>query len=234
MMMFAQFILGAAMFFLSGVTRNIDEQEIKKVVEQFVYSRLDTSKEKCSIEYRSVPSKVLNVPKDATLCVVVDQHTELRNGIMLSVEVSSREHVEHTFLVSLRIRRYARVLVASAKVEKREAGNLIAVNDEMMETTTLPSDVVTNREAIKDKRAKRMIKQGAVLMESMFERVPIVNQGSAVTLLVKANGIVIKTQAIVRQDGATGDIVAVQKMGSGEKLKARVIDEHTVEMSVQE
>lgn len=226
-------ILSASMLFVGGLTRNVDETEIKKTVEEFLFAKLDTSKEKLSIEYRSLPSKVLNVPKDATLRVVVDQHTDLRNGVMLPVEVSYKNHVEHTFLVSLKIRRYAQVLIASARIEKREPGEMIAATEETIETTALPSDVITNHEMLKHKRAKRMVKQGAVLTESMFESVPIVNQGSTVTLLVKTNNVVIRMQAIVREDGGLGDIVSVQKAGTSERFKARVVNEQTVEMIAQ-
>lgn len=232
-MIFVRLILCSAMFLVGGPTRIVDEQEIKKVVEQFVYSKLDTSKEKISIEYRSVPSKVLNIPKEATLRVVAEQHTDLRNGVLLPVEVSCNDRVEHTFLVSLKIRRYARVLIASAKIEKRDLGELIAATEEMMETTTLPPDVITNHDKLKGRRAKRIVKQGTVLTESMFEKIPTVSQGSTVTLLVKTKSVVIKAKAIVREDGGTGDIVEVQKAGTGDRFKARVVDEHTVEMLVQ-
>ena len=64
----------------------------------------------------------------------------------------------------------------------------------------------------------------------MFEPIPVVNQGSTVTLIMKSNNVTVKTKAIVREDGKSGDVVLVQKKGSRERLKARVVDQHTVEL----
>lgn len=78
-----------------------------------------------------------------------------------------------------------------------------------------------------------MIRQGAILTESMFENIPVVNQGDLVTLLVRTNSVLIKTRAVAREDGGSGDVVLVQKEGSRDRLKARVLDRFTVELIAQ-
>lgn len=216
--------------------RSLAEQEIKKVIEQFVSSKLTaqlSAGQEFSVEFRNVPVHVSVSVKGATLRVVDKGSMPLRNTALLPVEVVQNGRVEHTFLVSVKIRRFGKVLIASDKIEKGQSGDSISARTEQVETTMLTEDVIADKEKLAGKRAKRIVKAGSVLTESMFEGVPTITQGSPVTLSVKSNSVVIGVQAIAREDGAKGDIIAVQRVGSGNRYAARVVDEKTVELVSQ-
>jgi flagella basal body P-ring formation protein FlgA len=65
----------------------------------------------------------------------------------------------------------------------------------------------------------------------MFEYMPLVRQGSVVTLVVKTGAVLVRTAAIVREDGLAGERIRVQKLGSPELFSARVVDAETVELT---
>lgn len=211
-------------------TRTVEEDEIRQIVEQYVLSRIGPSSQDVRVEFRSVPNKILNLPKQARLRVATEAAPDLQGNVILPVEVVHGDRVVHTFLVSLRVRTFGQVLIAAETMGKHQQAVAIPISMEQRETTTLPPDVLTSREQLAGKRTKQLIRRGAVLRESMFEVMPVVQQGSVVTLLVKTGAVLVRTAAIVREDGLPGDRIRVQKLGSNELFSARVVDAQTVEL----
>ncbi len=230
---FVKALLLMTLIFLAGDKRTVQESEIKEVVEKFIASHFEDSVVEYRLEYRNLPTKVMNIPQKATLHVAAEPETPLRGSVLIPVEVFANNRVEHTFVVSVKLRTYERVFIATEKIEKREPADEIAATEEKIETTNLPPDVIKSHAALTGKRSKQIIRQGAVLRESMFERIPVVHQGSRVTLIMKRNNVVVRASAIAREDGGSGDVVVVQKEGSSNRLKARVVDANTVELLAQ-
>ncbi|MBI5474538.1 MAG: flagellar basal body P-ring formation protein FlgA [Ignavibacteriae bacterium] len=216
-----------------GPSRNVEAKEIRDVVERFVQAAYAESGQQYAIEFRNLPSRVLNIPDQGRLQVVSTPGLTLRGSVLLPVEVFADGHVVHTFLVSAKIRTFGTILTARQKVEKHLSCAAISVSQCSGETTNLPPDAVNDTAALEGRRSKRIIRAGEVLTLSMFEARPLLNPGNAVTLIVKANNVTIKTNAIVRESGGQGDIVLVQKGGRGDRLKARVVDKQTVELIAQ-
>lgn len=213
-----------------GETRSIEQEEIRRVVEQYVHQCLAPMQQEVRIEFRSMPTRVANIARDARLQVGEVAASRLRGNVLVPVEVFRENRVEHTFLVSLRVRTFGRVLVAAQRIEKQARAESIPLVVEERETTLLPPDVLTTRELLAGMQTRQIIQRGAVLRAGMFEPIPTVRQGSIVTLLTRAGSVTVRTQAIVRDDARSGERVRVQKAGSHEILTARVIDEQTVEL----
>lgn len=224
-------LIGLLAFCAGDATRSVEEDEIKSVVQQYVQSRLGSSSQEVRVEFRSIPNRILNIPKDARLHVVTESVPDLQGNVILPVEVVHADRVVHTFLVSLRVRTFGQVLVAAETMGKHQQGSAIPVVIEQRETTTLPPDVLTSPEQLQGKRTRQFIRRGAVLRQSMFESQPLIRQGSVVTLVVKTGAVLVRTAAIVREDGLAGDRIRVQKLGSHEVFSARVVDAETVELT---
>lgn len=214
-------------------TRTVKESEIKEVVRTFVASRFEESDAHYAIEYRNLPTILLNVPQGATLQVAVSPETEMRGIVLVPIEVFANGRVEHTFIVTIKVRTFEQVLMASDKIDKHDNADEIAATEERIETTGIATEPIKSYSLLRGKRAKQFVAKGTVLTERMFEKIPLVNQGSTVTLIMKSNNVVVKALAIAREDGSSGDVVLVQKQGSGDKLKARVVDAQTVELIAQ-
>jgi flagella basal body P-ring formation protein FlgA len=233
MMSVAEILLSFVLLVRTGTASNANEECVRKVIEEFVAVRIDTTYERYSIEYRNVPAALFNLPRDAQLRVVEDARVELRNNVNFRIEALTDGRPVQSFIVAVKIRRRGSVLLATEMIEKHELGESLAVTEETVETTTLPSDVVRDRSFLKGKRAKRIVTKGTVLTESMFEPVPMISRGSTVTLLLRIRSVLIRTKAVLLDDAGFGDTVLVQRVGTGEKLKATVVDENTVELHEQ-
>ncbi|MER3522594.1 MAG: flagella basal body P-ring formation protein FlgA [Ignavibacteria bacterium] len=214
-----------------GTPRTVTEDEIKQAVEQFVRAKIGNAHQEVRIEFRSVPNKIANIPHDAQLHIVDDNVPTLQDVVILPVEIVTNDRVLHTFLVSLRVRTFDPVIVANETIGNRQQAEVIPVTIEQRETTALPADRLTTREQLQGKRTKQIVRRGAVLRQSMFEEMPLVQQGSVVTLVVKTGQVLVRTAAIAREDGTSGALVRVQRLGSNELFSARVVDERTVELA---
>lgn len=210
--------------------RTAEAPELQHVVRTYILSHIDTTVASVDVEFRSLPTRVINIPEGGGLRVVHTPYKRLRGNVILPVEVFSPLRVEHTFLVSVRVREYRRALRATAQVEKGTAAERIAVSTDRIESTNSSGEVLTSPAQLGGFRTKRVITAGTVITRDMLEPVPLVNQGSLVKLIVRAGSVVITTSAVVKEDGCAGAIVLVQKKGTGERLKARVVDEETVEL----
>lgn len=214
-----------------GTPRTVTADDIKQAVEQFVRAKIGGAHQEVRIEFRTVPNKIVNIPHDAQLHIVDDTVPTLQDVIILPVEILASDRVLRTFLVSLRIRTFDPVIVANETIGNHQQAEAIPVTVEQRETTTLPADRLTTRDQLKGKRTKQIIRRGAVLRQNMFEEMPVIQQGSVVTLIVKAGQVFVRTAAIAREDGTSGALVRVQRLGSNELFSARVVDERTVELA---
>ena len=108
---FVKILLVALLVGGGGDTRRVEEREIKEVIEKYVASRFEDSNADYQIEYRSVPTKVLNVAHSARLQVAADPKTQVRGTVMVPIEVFAENRVVHTFVVTIRVRTFAQVLI---------------------------------------------------------------------------------------------------------------------------
>lgn len=210
--------------------RTIEASEIKQIVRQYIFAHVDTADASIDIEFRSLPTRVMNIPESGGVRIAHAPQKRLRGNVILAAEVFSDARVEHTFLVSVKIREYRSILKAAGRISKGTRGETVLVEGDKVESTNLTGELITSHAQLAGMRAKRIIKAGAILTTDMFEPVPVINQGRTVKLIVRTGSVMITTSAIAREDGGPGSMVLVQKEGTGERLRARVVDEETVEL----
>ncbi|HSQ74157.1 MAG TPA: flagellar basal body P-ring formation chaperone FlgA, partial [Bacteroidota bacterium] len=82
-------------------------------------------------------------------------------------------------------------------------------------------------------RTRRIVAQGSILYEDLFEPVPLVMQGNRVNVRVRAGSVTLTAEGVAREDGRKGDLIDVSVQGRGERLKAQVQNERTVAVPVE-
>ena len=78
----------------------------------------------------------------------------------------------------------------------------------------------------------RFIRAGSPVTLSYFQQPVAVNSGQHVNIIVKYRGIVVTAKGIVMTRGRIGSLVKVRNETSEKILTAKVIDAHTVEVSM--
>jgi flagella basal body P-ring formation protein FlgA len=165
---------------------------------------------------------------------VSESVTEIRPGnFSLPIELLADGRVEQHCIVSVKVRTYDSVLVATRQLGRHENLTSEDVRKERVETTSLRGEALTRTDQLEGVRTSRILSSGTVLTSDLTEPVPLVVQGSQVVLIVQGQGVRFSTDAIARQDGRRGERIMVQRAGSSARLQAMVIDAKTVQMVIQ-
>ncbi|UCF95334.1 MAG: flagellar basal body P-ring formation protein FlgA, partial [Desulfobacterales bacterium] len=99
-----------------------------------------------------------------------------------------------------------------------------------MDLAQLPSDVITDLEAVIGKRTRRAVNPQTVLRSDLVELPPVVNRGDRVLIVAETEGLRITALGEVKHKGRPGERIQVVNLGSQKILHARVLDATTVEV----
>ncbi len=227
-------ILSILAFVLLGRSYLVEVDEIKSAVTQYVISRLDTTLQKDAlIEFRGGLERVRVPEEDRVLRVGLGEERMLRGMVCLPVEISCGGKVVRQMAVSVKVRLFGQVFVASRQFERHANISDGGVSSRFAELTSMPDDVVTRKEQLAGKRTSRIVGAGSILRESSLELIPLVFRGEEVTLIVRAGHVKLSTKGLAKEDGVFGSIIEVQKLDSHERIDAVVIDEHTVQVTTE-
>jgi len=153
-----------------------------------------------------------------------DKQTRLsKNYLYVPVKIYNSKNIPSGSLLTVRVKLYQNVLVASAGIRRNEnlSGGMFEVKTEevsMYDGKTLEPDCdLTNF------RSKAVLKEGAILLKDMIEPVPIISKGDKIILHTGGLGVDVSIDAVARQEGCAGDVISVY--ASGSKLyKGKIID----------
>ncbi len=225
------FLLGIGLFVVSGLFISSDDQrDVENIVRDYILNNLRGEANDVIIEFRNIPESMLMLNDHCSVSVVQDRGLKLRGNVSLPVELNCDDDMSRRHIVSTRVRTFDTVYVVAENMfrnEKIQKENLLP---QRIETTALNNDVVTTFDTLIGKRLNRMVTEGTILRKSMLEEMPVIERGDAVTLTVTSGSVTVSTQAVARQDGRVGDIIAVQRNGTHTRFRARVIDDNTVEL----
>ena len=99
-----------------------------------------------------------------------------------------------------------------------------------MDLANLPSNVLTDFEAVLGKRTKRAIGAQIPLRTDVIELPPLVKRGDFVMIVAESAGLKITALGQVKKKGRLGERIPVVNVDSKKVLYARVIDSNTVQV----
>lgn len=97
-----------------------------------------------------------------------------------------------------------------------------------MDLAHLPSDVITDPEAVLGKRTKRAIGAQTALRSKLVEFPPLVKRGDVVVIVAESAGLKVTTLGQVKKKGRVGERIPVVNFDTKKILYARVLDSNTV------
>lgn len=227
-------ILTVLLFIFAETTNIVSPDGIKSIVNRYILAHLDTSLRKDAvIEFRSLPEPIRITTASYILLVGSENVLQFRGNVSLPVEIFIEGKVQRRLMVSVRIKLYGTVLVAKKQLERHAKVIDADCEFQTAELTSLSDDIITKSGQLTGKRTTRIISAGSVVRASALETAPAILQDEAVTLIVKTKRMILSTIAVAKEDGLLGSIIKVQKLDSHERIEAKVIGEHTVEVSME-
>ncbi len=134
--------------------------------------------------------------------------------------------------VPVRVSLHRTLVVTAAPLER---GKVLAAGDVILterEVGASPGGYLTAVEAAAGKVLRRSLPAGAVLSPALLEAPLLVRRGQQVTLEARSGTIAVRMAGVARDDGALGQLVAVQNLSSRKILQGIVRNEKSVEVLV--
>ena len=117
-------------------------------------------------------------------------------------------HVQSVVVVQERVERGDIVRQSDVKIVERE-GNV-------------PRGSLTRLEQVVGQVAQRSFRAKDIVQKNHLRAVWQVRRGETVSLFVRTGGIVVRTRAVAKQDGAMGDLISVEMLENKQRLNVSV------------
>lgn len=217
----------------AGDSPVVRADDLKHVVRMYVAAMTAEEEGEMELTFRSVPDSVRVKSPAFTLHVERGTSLRLKGAVAFAVTVECGGVIEQRCMVTALIRTYADVYVATRMIPWRTTPSREDYRAYRMETTFMERPAITDSLQLPGTRTRRIVAQGSVLYQDMFEPVPLVMQGDRVNVLVRAGSVMLSAEGVAREDGQQGDMIHVSVQGRGERLKARVQNQRTVAVLVE-
>jgi flagella basal body P-ring formation protein FlgA len=134
--------------------------------------------------------------------------------------------------VSARVEVYREVLVAARRLDRHELIGEEDVGLERIDIRSLGGKFFASGEGLTGRRTRKIIPEGAVILTTDVEKIPVVERGETILLVVRVGGITVRATGKALEDGAEGDEIDVKNDRSGKRLRGVVTDKGLVEVEL--
>ncbi|MEK7263951.1 MAG: flagellar basal body P-ring formation chaperone FlgA [Bacteroidota bacterium] len=205
------------------------QQEIRKIVEDFIFQQITLDRNNVIVEFRNITSEIqLQTEQQITPSVLLDKNIALRGNVTLPVEFRSNSRVEKRVLVSVKIRTFENTCTPSRQILKGEILKDEDILEQKIETTDNREQFFSDKNECIGLRAKRTLQIGSTISRDMLEALPILLRGQIVTVYVQNGGVTVTVRGEVQKDGSIGEVITVKLERSHERVKVKVLDNESV------
>lgn len=129
-------------------------------------------------------------------------------------------------------------LIGEAYVAKKALGarQALAASDfelkrvDLLDLTKAGVEIFKKGQFPEGTRAKQSLQRGSVLTAAALERVPIVQLGEIVTIVLRSDNLRISTKGVIQNPAAAGDMVTVQLKRYSRTFRGRLAEDKSVEV----
>jgi flagella basal body P-ring formation protein FlgA len=208
----------------------IDKQRIKKIVADFITRNIPQENRTVRISKIHVPGSVILSKGRITYKVAAPRMRQLMGDCLLAVDFSVNGHRQKRIRATAKIEVLGPVVVTRKPLGRFKPITEDDIGLETMNLANLPSNVLTDPEAVLGKRTKRAIGAQTPLRADVIELPPLVKRGDLVMIIAESKGLKITARGLVKRKGRLGERIPVVNVDSKKVLYARVIDSNTVKV----
>ncbi len=162
--------------------------------------------------------------------VIAPRNRDLVGKVPFSIKFKVNGNFYKRIWATVTIEAFAEVVVTQKPLGRHKPITEDDIRLVKMDLADLPSDVITDPEAVLGKRTRRAIGAKTVLRAKLVELPPLVKRGDVVVIIAETQGFRITTLGQVKKKGALGDRIPVINFDSKKVLYARVLDSNTVKV----
>lgn len=222
--------VGTVAFAASPATQTIPNARVKEAVAEFVRQKTEGLGMETTLKRIGFQGDLKVPAGEVSFDVAAPNRWEGWGKANLAVIVRVNDRVERNISVPVEVEALGDAVVVLRALER---GDVIGPNDvtvQRRDISTLTGRVYRSADEVIGKRARMPVRVNMPLRGDQLEKVPLVKSGQLVTILVENQVMRLTATGKARGNGAEGDIVMVQNLGSLKEVPARVIDAGTVQV----
>lgn len=155
----------------------------------------------------------------------------LRGRVPVTVALYAGDRLVGRHVVSPYVRVMERVVVASRDLRRGEVLDEDDLTYGERDATRMQRDALRDADAIVGRRLRSSIREGRIFRSSQIERVPVVERGDRVTLVLQSGGLQIHAIGRAQEPGASGEWIRVVNVDSRREISGRVDREGNVHVA---
>ena len=215
------------------VTRSfitISQEKIKALVSDYILNNILSLRKDARIKNIKVASG-LRVPTGRiSYKVSPPRKRNLLGKVPVSVTFSVDDKLYKRVWATVTIEEFATVVVTKKPLGRYKPITEDDIELQKLDLAKLPSNAITDPNAVLGKRTRRAIGTRAVLSSNMVEFPPLVKRGDVVVIVAESDGLKITTLGQVKKKGRLGERIPVINFDSKKILYAQVLDSNTVKV----
>jgi flagella basal body P-ring formation protein FlgA len=209
---------------------DVSQEKIKDLVSDHISANLLSGNSSASIKSIQV-SEGLRLPNGRiTYKVTAPRGRDMVGQVPFSVNFDVNGKLYKRIWTTVTIEVLAEVVITKKPLGRHKPITEDDITVMEMDLAKVPSDVITDPEAVLGKRTRRAIGSKTVLRANLVEFPPLVKRGDVVVIVAETNGLKITALGQVKKKGALGDRIPVVNFESKKVLYARVMDSNTVKI----
>lgn len=207
-------------------------ERVRADLEQFILEHAQGEPAEIEIpELRAFDFDVSAVPGEVRTELSTRSPVPFHGRVAITVALYVGQQLVKRGVVSPYVTVSDRVVVAKRALSRGHVVTAEDVDYVDRDRATSPGDVAREAERLVGQRARRSLAADQVLREGDFERVPVVERGDRVTLVLKHGPLMIQALGKAQETGATGDWIRVVNVESKREVTGRIDPEGRVHVA---
>lgn len=223
-------LVAATVAFAAPASQTIPNVRVKEAIADFVRQRTDGLGMETTLKRVGYQGDLTLPAGEVSFEVAAPNRWEGWGRANLALIVRVNDRVERNLTIPVEVEALADTVVVLRTLER---GDVIGPDDvtvQRRDVSSLTGRVYRSVDEVVGKRARVPVRASMPLKGDQLERVPLVKSGQLVTIIIDNQVMRLTATGKARGNGAEGDIVKVQNLGSLKEVPARVIDSGTVQV----
>lgn len=215
-----------------GAGQQLNQDTVMNSVYDYIYGQLPAQFTQAEIILKSPFPDIYLPYGEFGLEVGPHSSTKVWGYLTLPVKVLMNGKDVERFNLSLEVRVYQQVFVAVAPIDRSTTITNGLVEPRYMDITQLSGEPVLVGTELTGKVTRRYISKDTIILREFVEDPKVIRRNDQVTIVVVVGSIQVRAAGKALQDGAMGEIIEVENISSGVKIKAVVTGPGTVQAKV--
>jgi len=212
-------------------SRVITEDEISRLVKDYLKTELDFKAEDILIESKSSTHNIEIAAGDYQIKVAENQNLSLPD-INLKLEIWQNDKKIRSLFYPVKVKLLLKVLTADKSLKSNSKINKSDFSIREQKISGDPAEVIQSWSEVdfNNVQLSRRLKKGEILKSNYLKTPYVVKWGQKLHLKVEVNNIKVSTFVEAKERGKIGEIITVENLNSGYQFQVEVVSPTEVKM----